>query len=774
MSLKKLFERQEIRFLFVGGLNTLVGYGVYALLLLLNINYLIANTISTIIGVLHSYLWNRFFTFKSKEKAGKEFLKFISVYIISYLIGTVSLYGFTGILNLSPYVAGLINLVITTLISWFGHKYFSFSNKKFSVKEFYRKNKKWIIALGIFCIYFILLLMYKNLQDFTDEGDVMLGAKMLSMGKLIYVDFPSQHLPFTYFIFAPFALLGVNSVLGFRVSMYFILALIWAGMFLRYYKTVGIFPLVLYPLLYITYMHVPEFTGATVISEHIQSQCLVILFLEIIRFYKNKKIDKIGKVLIPLNMVVAIGTAFVSIIPCVAVIAALFYLDIKFYYQKQKNLKKYLNHFFKKYKWLLIIGFGAVFLFIAYLYFTNSLEECWKQAFYLNTEIYSKYNGYSSNPIKTILFIVPNFLLRLPAYFPLSWDHILYLFLWIGVGGFFYKFIKKDILLTIILVGFILLCGNRAFEGMHAIPYYAVAIIGILLVCNDLSNKQKVIFLIIIGIIFIMQCGPFLKNIYKPHTSNEAYYEMIKQIDNNPYSLHIDINTSQYIRSNTLPDSRFPSMVPWFAEIYEEDYLKDIKASNAKILFYNPYGEVWGYRFKDYLPNVHKYILENYTYIYIYDFWIQKDHVSDAEKVVQADLAEYSNFYKRSTPFILQNNFVEQIIVPEENINKIALKVGTYNRENYSLIKIKIEENGETIHEETRSASTLKDNGYLYITEKLKKENKYKIYISSENTNSNDFIALYKNKDEENIDNNYLKINGIECQEDLAMEMYYE
>lgn len=774
MSIKKIFERQEIRFLFVGGLNTLVGYGIYAILLFLNIHYLVANTISTIIGVLHSYLWNRYFTFQSKEKAGKEVIKFVSVYIASYLIGTATLYCFTGILNLSPYVAGLINLVITTLISWFGHKYFSFSKGKISIKEFFQKNKKWIIAFGIFVVYFLLLTMYKNVQDFTDEGDVMLGAKMLSQGKLIYVDFPSQHLPFTYFIFAPFALLGINSVLGFRISMYFILAVIWSGMFLRYHKTVGIFPMVLYPLLYIIYMHVPEFTGATVISEHIQSQCLVILFLEIITFYKQKKIGKIGKVLIPLNIVVAIGTAFVSIIPCVAVLAALFYLDSKFYYEKYKSLKKYFNHFIKEYKWLLLIGFGSVLLFVAYLYFTNSLAECWKQAFYLNTEIYSKYNGYSSNPIKTILFIFPNFLLRLPAYISLNWHHVLYIFLWVGVWIFLYIFLKKDKVLAIILMGFILLGGNRAFEGMHAIPYYALAIIAILLACKDLRYNLKLLFVNIVCIFFIIQCGPFIQNIYKPYVSNESYYELIRKIDDTPYSLHIDINTSQYITSNTLPGSRFPSMVPWFAEIYEQDYLEDIQKSNSKILFYNPYGEVWGYRFRDYIPNVNKYILENYTYISNYDFWIQKEHVGDAEIAVQNDLAEYSNLYKISTPFALQNNFIEQIIVPEKNIKKIGFKVGTYNRTNYSLINIEIKENEKTIYEETISASNLQDNHFLYIDTNLKKNQTYTIYITSEYTNSNDFIALYKNVDEENLDGNYLKINGIECQEDLTMEMYYE
>ena len=56
----------------------------------------------------------------------------------------------------------------------------------------------------------------------------------------------------------------------------------------------------------------------------------------------------------------------------------------------------------------------------------------------------------------------------------------------------------------------------------------------------------------------------------------------------------------------------------------------------------------------------------------------------------------------------------------------------------------------------------------------MKKEKEYTIHISSENTNPNDYIAIYKNTDEENIDGNYLKINGFEYQEDLAMEMYYE
>ena len=127
--IKKLFQKQEIRFLFVGVLNTIVGYGLYAVFLFFQIHYLVANTLSTLLGVLHSYLWNRYFTFKSKEKAGKEIVKFASVYFLSYFIGTLTLFGFKNILHMSPYIAGLLNLAITTFISYFGHKYFSFRRK---------------------------------------------------------------------------------------------------------------------------------------------------------------------------------------------------------------------------------------------------------------------------------------------------------------------------------------------------------------------------------------------------------------------------------------------------------------------------------------------------------------------------------------------------------------------------------------------------------------------------------------------------------------------
>lgn len=124
--IKKLLDKQGFRFLMVGGINTAVGYGAYALLIFFGLQYLIANTISTIIGVINSYLWNRFFTFKSKDKALGEMARFVLVYLVSYCASMLFLYLIVGKLGLNTYLAGILNIVLTTTVSWFGHKNFSF------------------------------------------------------------------------------------------------------------------------------------------------------------------------------------------------------------------------------------------------------------------------------------------------------------------------------------------------------------------------------------------------------------------------------------------------------------------------------------------------------------------------------------------------------------------------------------------------------------------------------------------------------------------------
>lgn len=128
MILERMLKDQRIRFIIVGAINTIVGYGTFAIMVFVNAHYLVANVCSTVVGVICSYVLNKYFTFHSRGKSIMEICRFISVYLFSFSVGNLVLLAAVEWMKLSPYLAGGINLVITTIISWFGHKYFSFKN----------------------------------------------------------------------------------------------------------------------------------------------------------------------------------------------------------------------------------------------------------------------------------------------------------------------------------------------------------------------------------------------------------------------------------------------------------------------------------------------------------------------------------------------------------------------------------------------------------------------------------------------------------------------
>lgn len=124
--IKKLFVYKEFRFLFVGGINTLFGYAVMIILMFFSISYQLSYLIATVLGIIHSYIWNKFFTFKTSKKSYAEIIRFVLVYTASFLLGLAILYILIQILGFNKYLAALINIVLTTVISWFGHNLFSF------------------------------------------------------------------------------------------------------------------------------------------------------------------------------------------------------------------------------------------------------------------------------------------------------------------------------------------------------------------------------------------------------------------------------------------------------------------------------------------------------------------------------------------------------------------------------------------------------------------------------------------------------------------------
>ena len=81
------------RFCLVGGLNTLVDGGVFALLNLAGLSWAPAHTVSYSAGVVNSFVWNRFWTFERRGRpAGPEMLRFVLLNLLSWglALGTIA------------------------------------------------------------------------------------------------------------------------------------------------------------------------------------------------------------------------------------------------------------------------------------------------------------------------------------------------------------------------------------------------------------------------------------------------------------------------------------------------------------------------------------------------------------------------------------------------------------------------------------------------------------------------------------------------------------
>ena len=139
--LVRFFKDKRVRFLIVGGLNTVVGIGVTWIVYVcfgvsifaskesMPLHVIVIGTLTgQVVGTVHSYFWNKYFTFRSKKKSWAEFFRFVLVYAVQYGVNL----GLTTLLDRLIAIPWLITVVVTlvcTLLSYFGHNLFSFRKK---------------------------------------------------------------------------------------------------------------------------------------------------------------------------------------------------------------------------------------------------------------------------------------------------------------------------------------------------------------------------------------------------------------------------------------------------------------------------------------------------------------------------------------------------------------------------------------------------------------------------------------------------------------------
>lgn len=107
-----------LKFIIVGGINTLNYYVVYLLLLkLLHIEYMISHITAFIVAFVISYYLNCYFVYRVKP-TWRKFISFPITQIVNVSIQTVLLYVFVSWLNLPAEIAPFAGLIITIPVTF--------------------------------------------------------------------------------------------------------------------------------------------------------------------------------------------------------------------------------------------------------------------------------------------------------------------------------------------------------------------------------------------------------------------------------------------------------------------------------------------------------------------------------------------------------------------------------------------------------------------------------------------------------------------------------
>ena len=117
------------RFLIIGGWNFLFSYVFFAGLfwfLRETVNEFIIISISTVVGITHSFICHRFFTYRSKGSWVKEYFRFYVVYSGQMTLNILLFGLLVRYMQFNPYITQACISITLIIFSYYGHKYFSF------------------------------------------------------------------------------------------------------------------------------------------------------------------------------------------------------------------------------------------------------------------------------------------------------------------------------------------------------------------------------------------------------------------------------------------------------------------------------------------------------------------------------------------------------------------------------------------------------------------------------------------------------------------------
>ena len=133
ISIKKVLNKQIILYVIFGVLTTLVNIiAYYFFSSIININYLISNTIAWVIAVTFAYVSNKMYVFNStsidRTTIIKEFITFVNCRLTSGAVEIILLYLLVDVISIDDIIAKLLIGIIVVILNFMFSKIVVFKN----------------------------------------------------------------------------------------------------------------------------------------------------------------------------------------------------------------------------------------------------------------------------------------------------------------------------------------------------------------------------------------------------------------------------------------------------------------------------------------------------------------------------------------------------------------------------------------------------------------------------------------------------------------------
>lgn len=129
----RLLRRQEIRFLLVGGANTLFS-AIFILVLQRLLGDLIPPQAIFATGIflcsIQSYFAMRLIVFKSRENFAREYIKYFLAVTINLVSGVLFMTCLVDFLGMNAYSAHCLNILFLVALAYVSLKYFAFKKAR--------------------------------------------------------------------------------------------------------------------------------------------------------------------------------------------------------------------------------------------------------------------------------------------------------------------------------------------------------------------------------------------------------------------------------------------------------------------------------------------------------------------------------------------------------------------------------------------------------------------------------------------------------------------